>query len=81
MDYDNYLEECEKIRKTNDLLLAVFKDDLIQAGLKDKTIDRHLTNVNFYINEYLLHYDAYPMEEGLDMIGDFLGYYYIHKCL
>ena len=47
MDYDQYLEECKKIKERNYLLLDLFKDDLIQSGLKDKTISRHLSNVEF----------------------------------
>ena len=81
MDYDQYLEECKKIKERNYLLLDLFKDDLIQSGLKDKTISRHLSNVEFYINEFLLYMDAYPMEEGLNMLDDYLGNFYIRKCL
>ena len=81
MDYDQYLEECKKIKERNYLLLDLFKDDLIQSGLKDKTISRHLSNVEFYINEFLLYTDAYPMEEGLNMFDDYLGNFYIRKCL
>lgn len=81
MDYDQYLEECKKIKERNYLLLDLFKDDLIQSGLKDKTISRHLSNVEFYINEFLLYRDAYPMEEGLNMLDDYLGNFYIRKCL
>ena len=81
MDYDQYLEECKKIKERNYLLLDLFKDDLIQSGLKDKTISRHLSNVEFYINEFLLYRDAYPMEEGLNMLDDYLGDFYIRKCL
>ena len=81
MDYDQYLEECKKIKERNYLLLDLFKDDLIQSGLKDKTISRHLSNVEFYINEFLLYRDAYPMEEELNMLDDYLGDFYIRKCL
>lgn len=81
MDYDQYLEECKKVKERNYLLLDLFKEDLIQSGLKDKTISRHLSNVDFYINEFLLYYDAYPMEEGLNMLDDYLGSFYIRKCL
>ena len=81
MDYDQYLKECKKIKERNYLLLDLFKDNLIQSGLKDKTISRHLSNVEFYINEFLLYMDAYPMEEGLNMLDDYLGNFYIRKCL
>ena len=59
MDYDQYLEECKKIKERNYLLLDLFKDDLIQSGLKDKTISRHLSNVEFYINEFLTQWDYF----------------------
>ena len=81
MDYDTYLNKCTDIRKINDSLLTLFSDDLKKAGLADKTIQRHLSNVDFFINEYLIRTDALPMESGVTMIDDFLGNFFIRKCM
>lgn len=81
MDYDQYLEECEKIKKKNYALLDLFGEDLTNAGLKEKTINRHLSNVDFFINTFLIRMDALPMEEGISMLDEYLGDFYIRKCL
>lgn len=80
-DYEQYEKECEKIRKDNDECLKLFENDLILSGLSQKTISRHFTNVDFYINEYLLYEDACPMEDGVWKIDDFLGFFFIRKCM
>lgn len=81
MDYDIYLEKCEDIKNTNNSLLEFFCDDLKKAGLTDKTINRHLSNVDFFINQYLIRTDALSMESGITMIDDFLGNFFIRKCM
>ena len=53
MNYKEYEQKCMEIRTRNDVYLTEFREDLLHAGLKDKTIDRHCNNVGFYINTYL----------------------------
>ena len=43
----------EKIEKQHEELLNIFKEDL--SNLSDKTIKKHIQNVDFFINEYLLN--------------------------
>ena len=80
-DYENYEIECERIRASNNELLEMFKNDLELAGLSEKTIRSHISNVDFYINEYLLCEDVHPMEDGVGMVDSFLGYFFIRKCM
>ena len=83
MDYKAYEQKCMAVRTKNDAFLDEFSKDLQQAGLKDKTIEGHCKNVDFYINSYLL------MEQPLEMvcgtysnkIADFLGDFFIRKCM
>ena len=79
-DYEKYEQECERIRTTNDKLLELFEKDLSDSGLSIKTINRHLANADFYINDFLLREEAHPMEDGVDMIYLFLGDFFIRKC-
>ena len=84
-DQDNWYEEydrpCEERRAENDGYLDEFEAWLEAAGLSDKTIQRHMRNVDFFINTYLLREDAYGIEEGCLRMDDFLGYFFIRKCM
>ena len=77
--YEIYEKKCEEIRRINAELLGMFEKDL--SSLSPKTIKRHLSNVDLYINDYLLRQDALTMEHGIEMIDDFLGYFFIRKCV
>ena len=67
-DHEEYEKKCEVIRAANKELLDIFEKALIASGLSAKTIDRHLSNVDFYINVYLLRAEPHPMEDGVGMI-------------
>lgn len=79
--YEQYEKECEVIRKENEGYLDLFREDLKAKGLTDKTISRHVSNLDFYLNEYMLYEDAQHMEAGTRCISDFLGYFFIRKCM
>ena len=81
LDYDEYEKECKKIRKDNDEYLKLFEEDLTNAGLSPKTINRHISNVDFYINEYLLREEPLSMDYGTSRLDLFLGDFFIRKCM
>ena len=79
MDYKQYTKTCQTIQKTNNRLLQLFEEDLVKSGLKEKTINRHLSNVDFFLNEFLIRAGALSMEEGISMLDEYLGRLcYIH---
>jgi site-specific recombinase XerD len=80
-DYEKYEEDCKKIRKVNERLLNEFELWLKSAGLSEKTINNHLSNIEFYVNEYLLYEDAIEAKDGVDAVGMFLGYWFIKKAM
>ena len=53
------------------------------SNVKEKTIERHCRNVELYINAYLLKEEPLEMKYGANSlrIDDFLGYYFIRKCM
>lgn len=71
-------KRCQEIRQFNNQLLEIFEKDM--EGLSIRTIRRHLDNVDFYINGYLLLYEPLTFEKGLSRIHDFLEDHYIRKC-
>ena len=79
--YEEHELACERIREDNAGRLKVFKESLEKAGLSAKTVARHVNNMDFYLNVYLLRYGAIPTSEGIDRVGSFLGDWFIRKCM
>ena len=80
-EYDDFEAEIEKIQKENRVLLEKFASWLKQAGLSKTTINRHVSNIDFYINEFLVYEEPQWPEEGVLHIGYFLGYWFIKKAM
>jgi len=80
-EYAEYERACATIREDNAKLMADFEQWLSGKGLAQKTIRRHMDNVEFYINTYLLNEDAVPASEGASHISMFLGYWFIRKAM
>lgn len=80
-ELDDYDLQCEKMTEYNNQLLEMWADEMKNNGLKDNTIDRHLFNVDTFINLFLLSYDVKPMERGVSELDTFFGYWFIHKCV
>ncbi|MDD2959914.1 MAG: hypothetical protein PHR92_15585 [Lachnospiraceae bacterium] len=78
-NFKEYEEKCKIIKEENESLLELFEEDL--EGLNSKTINRHLSNVDFYINTYLLREDACDFTQGIWKVDDYLGYFFIRKCM
>lgn len=77
----DYLDFSEQNEDTNHDYLILFQEDLENAGLKQKTIYNHLSNANLFINDFLIYNMDATMEEGVTMLGDFLGDFFIRKCM
>lgn len=78
-NYEEYEGKCKEIPSVNDELLKLYSFDL--NNLAPKTVRKHVSNVEFYINDYLFYEDALTFEYGIGRIDDFLGYFFIHKCM
>lgn len=79
--YETFEEECEEIRKENKILLKGFKAWLIKKNLSGKVIQKHCSNVDFYINDFLLYEDTIRPADGASEIGSFLGRWFIRKAM
>ena len=79
--YDKWQRACKEIRAENAALLQQFSAWLASTGLSAKTVDRHVANVDFFVNEYLLYDDAVRPAEGWHRIDSFLGYWFIRKAM
>ena len=79
-EYKKYEADCKNIKKANEGLLTDFEAWLKSSGLSDKTINNHLSNIEFYINEYLLYEDIIEAKNGVHYVSMFLGYWFINKA-
>lgn len=84
-----YDEIVEDIHKRNEKLLQDFEGALKNSGLGQKTVNRHIDNISFFLNEYLAYQDISindneitlcNAEDGIDFVDDFLGYWFIRKA-
>ncbi len=83
ISYSDYEQKCKEIQMRNETYLEELEEDLLKAGLKEYTINRHLRNADFYINTYLLREEPLEMISGTSSfyIDDFLGNFFIRKCM
>ena len=80
-DYEVYELNLKKNNKRNDKFLKIFEKWLNEQKLTKKTINKHLCNVDLYINDYLNYYEITNMEAGVNMIYTFLDDWFIRKCM
>lgn len=77
-DYDKKIEEN---RKRNEKFMKKFEEWLTNKGLVNKTISKHVSNADLYINDFLNYYDITKMEDGMDEVYSFLNGWFIEKCM
>lgn len=81
MNYQEYEKKVKAIYDINDECLDVFSDWLVKKQLTSKTINNHINNVSFYINDFLNYYEPKSMEDGCYMLDEYLGDWFIRKCM
>lgn len=80
-EYEKYLAACEEIKGENSLLLAEFGRQMQSEGLAPKTIAKHLSNMTFYLNHFLLYEAPLKAQQGVEKVDEFLGHWFIRKAL
>ncbi len=79
--YEQYQQACDAIRKDNKDLLAEFEKALAASGLTRQTIGKHVGNMDFFLNEYLIYEELVEARDGIDRVDGFLGYWFIRKAM
>ena len=80
-DYEKYEQDCKQIRAENQKLLDDFETWLRNKNLVDDTIRTHTSNIDFYINQFLLYREAKEAKEGHTEVSWFLGDWFIRKAM
>ena len=79
MSSEDYEDEYEDRELYNENLLAEYRGYLTEKKLTPRTIEKHLSNVGFYINDYLLENEELEPRDGVSEISMYLGYWFIRK--
>lgn len=81
VDYAQYEKDCARIRKENKKLIEGFEKELQKSKISQKTIKNHCGNIECYLDNFLLYYEAISAAEGISEIGEYLGDFFIRKCM
>mgnify|MGYP001051781747 CR=1 FL=1 len=80
-DIDDLDSAANRIREENTRILADFERWLAESGLKDKTIRKHVGNVEFYVNHYLLYDCLDRAGAGAVGINGFFSWFFPRKAM
>ncbi len=80
-EYEKWEIQVEQTQKHNQELLNDFSTYLKEKGLKEKTIKKHINNLDFYANTFLLRLEIIPIEKGALELDGFLGDFFIRKAM
>lgn len=80
-EFELWEKTVEEIIAENNILLKEFELWLETKKLSPKTLKKHVNNIDFFVNNYLVHYEPIKAEDGAVEIGGFLGDYFIRKAL
>lgn len=80
-ELEDYDRRCVRVRLENTELLAGFVEWLRAQGLSESTVKKHLDNIDFYVNDFLLYEDVQTAAEGIIEVGYYLGFWFIRKAM
>ncbi|MFO7979746.1 MAG: recombinase [Candidatus Aminicenantes bacterium] len=80
-EYEKYEAECKKRKEENHSFLTGFTRYLKNKKFAKRTIDKHVQNIDFYINDFLLYDSPKKASEGVNQLDYFLGFWFIRKAM
>lgn len=78
---ENIERKIKENQTRNKKFIKEFEEWLKEKSLSDKTIKKHISNVDIFINDYLNYYDIETAEEGITSVYSFLSGWFIEKCM
>lgn len=78
---ENIESKIKENQTRNKKFIKEFEEWLKEKSLSDKTIKKHISNVDIFINDYLNYYDIETAEEGITSVYSFLNGWFIEKCM
>lgn len=80
--FEDYEKVAEEIQENNQIVLADFANYLENnLNLSSKTIRKHLTNMDFFLNIFLLYYGIHTPLTDFSDTEEFIGDFFTRKAL
>lgn len=77
----NYKEEFSEAPDTFKDQIELFKNELSAQKLSEKTVRKHIQNVDFYLHDFGVYYEHISeLSDGCYEIDFYFGDWYIDKC-
>ncbi len=80
-EYEKYEVAGKKRKEENNNYLMGFTRYLKNKKFAQRTIDKHVRNIDFYINHFLLYDSPKKASEGVKQLDYFLGFWFIRKAM
>ena len=80
MNYQEYEKQCKLIVKDNSHLLNEFTEHMRTLVSTEEVVQEHVSNIEFFINTYLLREEPIHAKNGITFISPFLSYFFPSKC-
>lgn len=81
LEMDDVDAVMKQMRTQNEEILQEFETYLKKSGIAPKTISKHLDNIDFYINYYLLYDEFASPDKGHYRLDDFFSYFFPRKAM
>ena len=81
MSYEDYELESKQIQDENSKLLTDFAEWMLGSNLKENTIRKHVQNVDFYVNHFLLYDDCTRAMNGISSLNGFFNWFFPRNAM
>ena len=80
-DFEDFEKKAAQQREKNSKLIEEFEEYLKEKGLSGKTVEKHGSNIAFFVDVFLIYEDVLTPAEGIEEIGIFLSSWFPRKAL
>jgi len=80
-DIEDFEKVAEQQREKNKKLIEEFEAYLNDKGLSQKTVKKHVSNIAFFVDDFLIYDDVLTPADGIIEIGMFLDYWFPKKAM
>ena len=74
-------KEINQISKENEGYLLDFRSWLKANSLQEQTINKHISNVDLFINDFLCYYEQQPVSYGCTILNSYFSLWFIRKTV
>ncbi len=74
-------DEYQELQKRNEDLIEAFLSKLESQGMSSSTVDRHYTNIYFFLIIFMFNHYGTSAEKGIRFIPEFMTDFFIRRAM